>query len=90
MFWRLHRNGKRSLMRFPPGTRIRDATKFGLQVLRLFIDMSLAFRSGLMATAMGSAASPIADDSGDFWRSNRRRNFALGPPLNGRFPTHRG
>lgn len=48
-------------MRCPAGTRIRDATKFGLQVLRPFIDMSQASRSGLMATAMGSAASPIID-----------------------------
>lgn len=66
VLWRLRRNGKRSSMRCPPGTRIRAATKFGLQVLRPFIAMSLAFRSGLMATAMGSAASPIVDDRGCF------------------------
>lgn len=64
MLWRLQRSGKRSSMRFPPGTLIRVAMKFGLLVLRPFIDMSLAFRSGLMATAMGLAASPISDNSG--------------------------
>jgi hypothetical protein len=48
--------------------------KFGLQVLRPFIAMSLAFRSGLMATAMGSAASPITDDRGCFQLSQSRKN----------------
>lgn len=66
MLWRLHRSGKQSSMRCRPGTRIRDATKFGLPVLRPFIDMSQAFRSASMATAMGSAASPIIDDFGAF------------------------
>jgi hypothetical protein len=72
MLWRLHRSGKQSSMRFPPGTRIRDATKFGLQVLRPFIDMSRASRNGLMAMAMGSAASHI-----EVYELNLRGKLAL-------------
>lgn len=59
----------------PPGTRIRDATKFGLQVLRLFIDMSLASRNASTATAMGSAASPIIDDYRGFQLPFDRQEF---------------
>jgi hypothetical protein len=47
---------------FPLGTLIRAAMKSAQRVLRRYTAMSLASRSGLMATAMGSAASPIIDD----------------------------